>query len=156
MTRTWSLLTHSIWKTIGPSGTCVNQSVKRQTHAHCKGHTKQRWHTRTHIGGSGHTHTHTKRGESELGSKRRSVFPLRHLLRPRDRWRTNQTAWCLCHSLPPLPPSRPSPQPAPWHGWQVAPCKCDTAIALENNVCIHDIKTKNMIKFNPPSLLFNA
>lgn len=30
----------SIWKTISPTGTCVNQSVKRQTHTHWGAHTK--------------------------------------------------------------------------------------------------------------------
>lgn len=33
MTRTCSVLTRSIWKTISPHGTCVNQSVKHQTYA---------------------------------------------------------------------------------------------------------------------------
>lgn len=52
------------------------------------------------------TSVHTKGRENELGRKWRLVFLLRHLFGPRDRWRANQTAWCLCCShatLPPLP-----------------------------------------------------
>lgn len=148
MTRACSMLTHSIWKTISPSGTCVNQSVKCQMHARCSTHT----HTNIHIHdpwqshSQQQTHTHPHKGrESELGSKSRLVFLVRHLLGPRDRWWANQTAWCLCYSPPLVPSCCPSPKPASWLTWQVAPCECDTATALENYLCIHFIETDMQI-----------
>lgn len=136
MTRTCSLLTQSVWKTISSTGTCVNQSVKSQKHAYCSAHTK--WYTPAYTFTA--KDTHKGRG-SELDGRRRLVFLLRHLLGLRDRWWANQTAWCLCYSPPPIPPCRPSLKPASWHTWQVAPCKCDIAVALENNLCIHYINT---------------
>lgn len=39
-----------------------------------------------------------------------------------------------------MPPCRPSPKSGSWHTWQVPPFKCDTAIALKNNLCINFIK----------------
>lgn len=45
MTRTWSLLTKSIWRTVSPTGTRVSLSVKCRTIWHLRHHTLRTAHT---------------------------------------------------------------------------------------------------------------